>query len=73
MLLAVTIAIGVDRPQLDVAAVGSRLDLGVRAQADRRVQRRGAVVEEIERPDVDGAAREIDAGRRGRTMRTDRL
>src|SRR5262249_9792226 len=40
-------------------------DFSVRAQADRRVQRQRAVVEEIQRPDVDGAAREVDPRRRG--------
>jgi hypothetical protein len=58
-------AIGVDRAQLD-ASIRSWLELRVRAQADRRVDRRRAVVKEIERPDVDGAARQIDAGRRRR-------
>ena len=37
---------------------------GAGAQADRRVQGLRAGVKEIERPDVDGAAGEIDAGRR---------
>ena len=38
----------------------------VRAQADGGVERLRAVVKEIERPDVDRAAGEIDSGRRGR-------
>ncbi len=44
----------------------ARLDLGVRAQADGGVERRRAVVKEVERPDVDRAAGQVDAGRRGR-------
>ena len=46
-----------------IAPVGARLDPGVRAEADGGVERRRAVVEQIERPDVDGAAGQIDAGR----------
>ena len=38
---------------------------GPGAHADRGVDRLGAGVEEIEGPDVDRAAREIDSGRRG--------
>jgi len=57
-------AIGIERSQLDRAVV-ARGDLGVRAQADRRVQRRRAFVEEVQRPDVDGAAGKIDACRSG--------
>ena len=60
-------AIGVERSQLDRAVV-ARGDLGVRAQADRRVQRRRAFVEEVQRPDVDGAAGEVDSGGRGRSQ-----
>jgi hypothetical protein len=58
-------AIGVDRSELDTP-VRSRFQLRVGAQADRHVHRRRAVVEEIQRPDVNGAARQIDAGRRRR-------
>ncbi len=47
-------------------AVRSRRQRAVRAQADGGVDRLRAVVKEIQRPDVEGAAREIDAGRRGR-------
>ena len=57
-------SVSIDRSS--TAAVRARFDLDVRAQADRRVQRRRAVVEEIQRPDVDGAAGQIDACRRGR-------
>ena len=56
---------GVDRTQLD-RAVGRAARRDVRAQADGGVQRRRAVVKEIERPDVDGAAGQIDAGGRRR-------
>ena len=41
---------------------GSRRDMG--AEADGGVQRLRAVVKEIERPDIDGAAGQIDARRR---------
>ncbi len=37
----------------------------MRAQADRGVDRDGRFVKKIQRPDVDGAASQIDAGRRG--------
>ena len=47
------------------AAIVARLDRGMRPQADGGVQRERAVVKEVQRPDVDGAAREIDARRRG--------
>jgi hypothetical protein len=60
-------AIGVEGAQLDSTVV-ARGDLGVRAQADRRVQRRRAVVEQVQRPDVDGAAGEVDPGWRGRSQ-----
>ena len=42
------------------------LDLGVRAQADGGVERGRAGVKQVEGPDVDGAAGQVDAGRRGR-------
>src|SRR5438445_13665096 len=58
------LTVRVDRSQLD-AAVGARLDLDVRAQVDGGVQRRRAVVEQMQGPDVDGAAGQVDAGRRG--------
>jgi len=58
------LTVAVDRSQLD-AAVRARLDLHVRAQVDGGVQRRRAVVEQIQGPDVDGAAGQIDAGGRG--------
>ena len=48
----------------DDAAVGARFDVGVSAQADRRIQRGCALVKNVERPDIDRAAREIDARRR---------
>src|SRR5579862_8379454 len=38
----------------------------MRAQADGGVQGRGAVVKKVERPDIDGAAGQIDSGRRRR-------
>ena len=47
------------------AVVGPALDQRVRAQADRDVDRLSVGMEEIERPDVEGAARQIDASRRG--------
>ena len=59
--------IGVDRSKLDCAVLAGR-DLHVRPQADRGVQRRRAVVKEVERPDVDGAAGQIDAGGSGRSQ-----
>ncbi len=58
-------AAGIDRAQLD-SAIGPRLELRVRAKADRGVQRDGAVVEKVERPDVDGAAGQVDTRRGGR-------
>ena len=48
------------------AVVAARRQRAVRAQADRGVDRLRAVVKEIERPDVVGAAGEIDPRRRGR-------
>ena len=57
--------IRVDRAKLN-HSVCTPLDLDVRAKTDRRVQRGGAVVKEVERPDVDGPAGQIDAGRCGR-------
>ncbi len=42
-----------------------RVDHGMRPQTDRGIQRAGAGVEEVQGPDVDGAARQIDAGWRG--------
>ena len=45
---------------------GRDAHLRVRTKADGGVHRARPVVEEIQRPDVDGAAREIDAGRRRR-------
>ena len=54
-------AIPVERSQLD-GAVGPRLDLDVRAQADRGVQGHRAVMEQVQRPDVDRAAGQVDAG-----------
>ena len=48
------------------ATIRPRLELDVCAQADGHVDRRRAVVKQIEWPDVDGAARQIDAGRRRR-------
>ena len=60
-----TIAIGVFRDELD-AFVGPRLDPRVGAHADGHVQRLRAGMEEIDRPDVDRAARQVDAGGRGR-------
>ena len=37
------------------------LDRAARPQADRRIQRLRAVVKEIERPDIEGPARQIDS------------
>ena len=52
------------------APIGARRIVQRRAQADRGVERLRALVEEIERPDVERAAREIDArGRRSTTCR----
>src|SRR5674536_87214 len=56
---------GVDGVDPDTAIV-ARVDLGAGQQADRDVQRLRAVVEQVERPDVHGAAGEVDAGRSGR-------
>jgi hypothetical protein len=57
--------VGVDRAKLD-PAVGPGLDDGVRAKADGGIQRAGAGMKQVEGPDVDGAAGEIDTrGRRG--------
>ena len=61
------VSAGVDRAELDLAVV-ARLDGGVRAEADGGVQRAGAGMEQVEGPDVDGAARQIDARRRGSLM-----
>ena len=58
----VHLLVGVFRHQLD-ALVGPRLDPGARPEADRRVERLRAGVKEIERPDVDGAAGQIDSCR----------
>jgi hypothetical protein len=49
--------------QLDLS-VGAIVDVSKGAHADRRIQRHGAFVEEIKRPDVDRAAGQVDA--RGR-------
>jgi hypothetical protein len=55
--------IGVDRSELD-GGVRAGGDFHVSPQADRRVQRRRAVVEEIQRPDVDRTpARSMRVGR----------
>jgi hypothetical protein len=59
-------AIRVFRSQ-DDARIATRLDAGARAQADRRVERLCTRMKQVERPDVDGATREIDAGRRRRS------
>ena len=50
-----------DEPQRVIASRGQP---AMRADADRRVDRLRAVVKQIERPDVEGAAREIDPRRR---------
>ena len=47
-------------------AIRTRPDLAPRAQTDRGVNRLRAVMEQIERPDVERPAREIDPCRRGR-------
>ena len=54
---------GVLGNNLDLIA-GSGLEARVGADANRGVQRLRAVVEQIQRPDVDGAARQIDPRRR---------
>src|SRR5690606_40053792 len=46
-------------------AIVARLDGAVGAYRDRGVQGLRVVVKEIERPDVEGAAREVDARGRG--------
>jgi hypothetical protein len=56
---------GVFGDQRDLFVV-SRFDARVGSQADRRVQRLRAGVKEIEWPDVDGAASQIDSRGRGR-------
>ena len=48
------------------ATVRPVVDLCMSAQTDRRIEGRGSVVEQIERPDVDSSTSEVDACRRGR-------
>jgi hypothetical protein len=55
-------AVGVNRAQLDASA-RPRVHFDVRAEADGRVHRGGAVVKKVQRPDVDRPAGEIDACR----------
>jgi hypothetical protein len=50
--------------QLQVMAV-ARPDLAPRPQADCRIDRLRAVMKQIERPDVERAASEIDSSRSG--------
>ena len=57
-------SIRVDRSQLD-APIVSRLQLRMRAEIDRGVNRLRAVMKQVEWPDVDRAAGEIDPRRRG--------
>ena len=57
--------IGVFRQQLD-PLVGPRLDPGPGAEADGGVERLSAGMKEIERPDVDGAAGQINSCGSGR-------
>ena len=57
----VRLASGIDRAKQHPARAG--LDLHVGAKTDRSVQCRRAVMEQIERPDVDRAASQVDAGR----------
>lgn len=57
-----TVPARIDGPELD-DSVGSGLDRGMCSQTDRGIQRQCAFVEQIERPDVDGAAGEVDSGR----------
>ncbi|PYR89271.1 MAG: hypothetical protein DMF84_25065 [Acidobacteria bacterium] len=46
-------------------SIVARRDRAVRAQADRGIQRLRAVVKQVERPDIERAARKIDPRRRG--------
>ena len=56
-------AMGVDGVKFYTGFPGAQLHL--RSQADRGVQRRGAVVKQVQWPDVDGAASQVDPrGRR---------
>jgi len=55
----------VGRDQFD-ATVRPVVDLCMGAQTDRRIERRGSIVEQIQWPDVDSSTSEVDAGRRGR-------
>ena len=56
-------AIGVDGLELD-GGVRPRFELHVRTEADGRIERRRAVVKEVQGPDIDGSTRQIDAGGR---------
>ena len=56
---------GVFRHDLDALVVAA-IELHVRAEADGGVERLRTIVKEIERPDVDRAAGEIDSCRCGR-------
>src|SRR5688572_2474987 len=62
----------VDRCNDDPVVI-SRRDSGARTEADRRVNRLRARVKEIERPDVERASREIDAGGSGGLDRHPRI
>ena len=56
----------------DHAPIRPVAKIAARAQVDRSVERLGPLVEEIERPDVDGASRQIDSRwRRGVDMHTE--
>src|SRR5205823_3911820 len=48
----------------DVRAVGAELHARRRETIDREVDRRRALFEQADRPDVERAAREVDPGRR---------
>ena len=59
-------AAGILRDELD-PIVRPRVNLRVGAQTDGGVERLRAVMKEIERPDVDGAAGEVDSRRLDRS------
>ena len=49
---------------MTIAIVGAGLDSRMCPKADSRVDRLSAGMKQVERPDVERAARKIDAGRR---------
>ena len=49
----------------DDSSIAARRDLAPCAEADGGVERLRAVVKEVERPDIEGAARKVDPRRGG--------